>query len=265
MSKFQTKRDTEFTISRNVPFGVSGESVVYKAVGEADLTDVNRRVTKGNTDGDVVDLARRIAQVYRQTIAPTSGVSKLSRQERVALRDRLVAAMTSELESDGIHSTPAITNLASVLVGLTDELEGSSAMSSGNGALGKSFPTLETICPYCKKVNAVEKNSSGVDRGLQDIRCTHCSKSWSTDLSFTGKLEKSAAGSTDLAELRTNILAQVDELTKKIKDLQVGRTAANTQSPRFNTGGFEKRDVASKELDKALANGKPATWGEMAG
>lgn len=51
---------------------------------------------------------------------------------------------------------------------------------------------IETVCPYCKKANTVEKSNS-VDRyGLQDIRCAHCSKSWQGNLSETEGLAKSA-------------------------------------------------------------------------
>jgi phage FluMu protein Com len=61
---------------------------------------------------------------------------------------------------------------------------------------------IETVCPYCKKTNTVEKNHSGVGRyGLQNIRCSHCSKSWDGNLSETEGLTKSApAPSSELAE-----------------------------------------------------------------
>ena len=47
---------------------------------------------------------------------------------------------------------------------------------------------FETVCPYCKKTNAVEKSSFFDEHGLQKIRCSHCSKEWATDLSVTGSL-----------------------------------------------------------------------------
>jgi len=33
---------------------------------------------------------------------------------------------------------------------------------------------IETVCPYCKKTNAVEKNSFVDAHGLQSIQCSHC-------------------------------------------------------------------------------------------
>ena len=47
---------------------------------------------------------------------------------------------------------------------------------------------FETVCPYCKKTNAVEKSSFVDEHGLQKIQCSHCSKGWATDLSVTGSL-----------------------------------------------------------------------------
>jgi hypothetical protein len=119
--------------------------------------------------------------------------------------------------------------------------------------------TVEIVCPYCNKPSAVEKDGSAVDRhGLQKVRCTHCAKDWSANLSFAGNLEKSA-GTSDLAALRVQVRGQLDELLKQIKALQE-RRAAESGPARFNTTGVEKTDVAKQELQKALANGKRHTF-----
>lgn len=122
--------------------------------------------------------------------------------------------------------------------------------------------TVETVCPYCKKANTVEKTSS-VDRyGLQNIRCAHCSKSWQGNLSDANHLVKSARPGgevTDLAVLRVQVRGQLDELVKRINGLLESRAAAARQT-RFNPQGVEKSDVAQQELTKALANGKPITF-----
>ena len=119
---------------------------------------------------------------------------------------------------------------------------------------------FEVVCPYCKEPNTVEK-SSFVDRyGLQNINCSHCSKSWAGNLSETGRLAKSTpAASTELPALRVQVRAQMDELLKKINGL-IERRAAASGPARFNTSGVEKADVAAQELEKALANGKPVTF-----
>jgi hypothetical protein len=52
---------------------------------------------------------------------------------------------------------------------------------------------VETVCPYFKKQIVVERNRFGVGEhahNLQDVRCSHCSKSWAANLSVT--LAKSA-------------------------------------------------------------------------
>jgi hypothetical protein len=119
---------------------------------------------------------------------------------------------------------------------------------------------FEVVCLYCKKSNTVEK-SSFVDRdGLQDIKCSHCSKSWEGNLSETGTLAKSApAPSTELAELRVQVRAQLNELTKRINGLLESRAVA-ARTARFNTTGVEKSDVVAQELEKALANGQPVAF-----
>jgi predicted Zn finger-like uncharacterized protein len=124
---------------------------------------------------------------------------------------------------------------------------------------------VETICPHCKTANTVEKNSSGVGRyAMQEIQCAHCSKKWSEDLTFPGRLEKSA-GSTDLVALRVQVRAQFDELLKQINALQERRSAAARLAAKFNTGGVEKSDVAEAELKKALDNGTPLTFQTLSG
>jgi hypothetical protein len=61
------------------------------------------------------------------------------------------------------------------------------------------------------------------------------------------------APSSELAALRVQIRAQMEELTKRINGLLESRA-------RFNPSGVEKSDVVSQELNKALANGKPVTF-----
>src|SRR5258708_7331346 len=64
------------------------------------------------------------------------------------------------------------------------------------------------------------------------------------------------APSNELAALRVQIRAQMEELTKRINGLLESRAAA-ARSARFNTSGVEKGDVVAQELQKALANGTP--------
>jgi len=119
---------------------------------------------------------------------------------------------------------------------------------------------FETVCPYCKKTNAVEKSSFVDEHGLQKIQCSHCSKGWATDLSVTDSLTKSAPGaSSELAELRVQVRAQLNELTKRINGLIESRAVA-ARLARFNTTGVEKSDVVAQELEKALANGQPVAF-----
>jgi predicted Zn finger-like uncharacterized protein len=108
---------------------------------------------------------------------------------------------------------------------------------------------VEVVCPFCRKPNAVEKNSLGASaHGLQDVQCSHCSKRWEENLSESGPLAKSApAPSSELAALRVQVRSQMDELAKKINGLIERRTAA-TPPARFNTNGVEKSDVAQQEL-----------------
>src|SRR5258708_12008169 len=68
-----------------------------------------------------------------------------------------------------------------------------------------------------------------------------------------------SAPSSELAALRVQIRAQIEELTKRINGLLESRAAA-ARSVRFNPSGVEKSDVVSQELNKALANGKPVTF-----
>ena len=108
---------------------------------------------------------------------------------------------------------------------------------------------VEVICPFCRKPNAVEKNSFGASaHGLQDVQCSHCSKRWEENLSDTERLAKSATvRSSELAALRVQVRAQMDELVKKINGLIERRTVA-TESARFNINGVEKSCVAQQEL-----------------
>jgi hypothetical protein len=78
-------------------------------------------------------------------------------------------------------------------------------------------------------------------------------------LSVTDSLTKSAPGaSSELAELRVQVRAQLNELTKRINGLLESRAVA-ARLARFNTTGVEKSDVVTQELEKALANGHPVT------
>src|SRR6267378_6726001 len=120
---------------------------------------------------------------------------------------------------------------------------------------------VSAICPFCKRTNAVEKNSFVVSaHGLNKVQCSHCSKSWEENLVETGSLAKSApAPSSELAALRVQVRAQMEELTKRINGLLESRAAA-ARSVRFNTSGVEKSDTVAQELQKALSNGKPVTF-----
>jgi hypothetical protein len=104
----------------------------------------------------------------------------------------------------------------------------------------------EAVCPYCKKQTVVEKNHFGVGEhahGLQDIQCSHCSKSWQQDLSVT--FAKSApAISSELAELRVQVRGELDELMTEINAFIGNRKAAARQT-RFNPQGVEKGDLAA--------------------
>jgi hypothetical protein len=80
---------------------------------------------------------------------------------------------------------------------------------------------IETVYPYCRKQNAVEKSSTSVTaHGLNKIQCSHWSKYWDEHLSEPGVLSKSApAPSGELAALRIQLRAQMDELLGKINGL----------------------------------------------
>jgi transposase-like protein len=88
---------------------------------------------------------------------------------------------------------------------------------------------VEAVCPYYKKQIVVEKNHFGVGEHahrLQDIQCSHCSKSRTEDLSVT--LAKSApALSGELAELRVQVRGQLDQLMTKINALVANGGPAN--------------------------------------
>ncbi len=119
---------------------------------------------------------------------------------------------------------------------------------------------IEAVCPYCHKANALEVASLSKVVGLQNIQCSHCSKRWDEDLSATSRFIKSApVPSSELAALRVQVRAQMDELLVKINGLLQQREAAS-RPIGFNTKGVEKSDVAAQELEKALANGKPVTF-----
>jgi len=127
---------------------------------------------------------------------------------------------------------------------------------------------VETVCPHCKKANTVEKASFGVGayaHPLQDIQCSHCSKSWKEDLGAVGSDLAKSFQPTSLAELRVQVRAQFDELLKQINALQERRAAAARLAARFNTSGVEKSDVAEAELKKALDNGTPLTFQTLSG
>lgn len=253
MSKFKTENDGGGQVLKfiaGMPGGLQIEpGGLQKDAGEAEL-GLSGQVEHSSGNGDVQELARLIATVHQRIAAIQSGVSTPSEEERRATRDEIVRGMTSQLESAGSKPTPALVAIASLLAGLTDELEAPNTKAVAGGGLEKSFGKVGAICPYCRKSNAVEKSGSGA---MQDIRCSHCSKNWSEDLSGASRLEKSA-GSTDLATLRVQVRTQFDELLKQINALQERRATA-TRPTRFQPGGVEKSDVASQELEKSLANG----------
>jgi hypothetical protein len=122
MSNFRTQDSGGGQVLKLTAGGWNGP-VLQKDSIEADMDDVNRRVTHRTGDGEVVDLARRIAQVYRRVVAPATGVSTLTMAERRAMRDRIISAMLEEQDSpfanDKSQPTPALTQLAS-LFGRTD-------------------------------------------------------------------------------------------------------------------------------------------------
>ncbi len=126
--------------------------------------------------------------------------------------------------------------------------------------IGRKLSKIETVCPFCKTPIVVEKNSFGVSaHGLNKVQCSHCSKSWEEDLSASGGNLAKSAPSSELAQLRVQVRAQMDELMKRINGLLESRAAA-ARPARFNTSGVEKSDVVAQELQKALANGKPVTF-----
>jgi hypothetical protein len=135
MSKFQVQGGSVAPDVLKFTAGGWEGPVLQKDSIEANMDDVNRRVTQRTGDGAVLDAARQIARVYRQTIAPNTGVSTLTVTERKALRDRIVAAMTQEQGSPFVddHSkpTPALIAIASLLAGLTDELEATEKSAFG--------------------------------------------------------------------------------------------------------------------------------------
>lgn len=138
---------------------------------EADLADVNRRLTRPDTAGSVEDLARRIVQVYRRIVAPGTGVHTLSLEERRSIRDRMIAAMTeakaSPFANDTTERSEALFQIASVLAGLDDEVRQTSGVR-------KSFELVQLDCPHCHKTVSVEANGTPM--------CPHCLKTFSADL-----------------------------------------------------------------------------------
>jgi len=227
---------------------------IQKDAGEKEL-GLSGQVEHSDGNGDVQELARLVAAMHQRIAGLQSGVSTPSVEERRATRDEIVRGMTAQLESNGSKPTPALVAIASLLAGLTDELKAPSTKSFAGGDLGKSFGAVEAIgiCPYCKTSNTVQKNSFGAFPF--QLTCSHCSKSWQEDLNATNQLAKSA-GSTDLAALRVQVRAQFDELLKQINAMQERRATANRPT-KFQAGGVEKSDVASRELEKSLANGQP--------
>jgi hypothetical protein len=79
---------------------------------------------------------------------------------------------------------------------------------------------VETDCPYCRKLNTVEKSSASVSTYGFRITCSHCSKSWDDSLGEDAGFFKSAP-SGELAKLREN-LAELG----RVVDAFVARNAA---------------------------------------
>jgi hypothetical protein len=106
---------------------------------------------------------------------------------------------------------------------------------------------IQTVCPHCGKPNPFSK--SYVERfGLQNIECPHCSKSLGGNLNANSNLSKSAGvPSGELAALRVQVLAQMDELRKKINGL-LERSGAAPRPARFQPdggGGEPVREAAT--------------------
>jgi phage FluMu protein Com len=191
-------------------------------------------------------LARQIVRVYRRIAAPVSGVHTLTPEERRAIRDQIIEGMAL----DGVKLTPELKAIAALLAGLRDELPvgTSSKVQKSAGA----FEAVEARCPHCSSVNNVEITGVGKLEGLQDIRCSHCSKAWKEDL----HLAKRATGTTspELRQLMNDTREKLEVLRGRITKMLDDRVAASNA----RSGTLDKDAVAQRELRKALANGKPA-------
>lgn len=122
------------------------------------------------------------------------------------------------------------------------------------------FEKVESVCPHCRKANTIEVGR--VTGAMTKITCKFCSKGWSEDLQATSKMAKSALfksapaspSPAELSALRTQVLAQFEELSGILNGIIAKREAA---ARRFNPNGVEKSDVADAELRKARANSAP--------
>src|ERR1700722_14431995 len=139
MSKFKTENDGGGQVLKfiaGMPGGLQIEpGGLQKDAGEKEL-GLSGQIEHSSGNGDVQELAGLIATVHQRIPALQSGVSTHSVEERNATHDEIVRGMTAQLEGDGSKPTPALVAIASLLAGLTDELE---APSTKGGDLGKSF------------------------------------------------------------------------------------------------------------------------------
>jgi hypothetical protein len=112
------------------PLGPYGEQPVQKDEGEpAPRPDgagerelgLTGQVSHANGDAKMTDLARQIVQVYRRVVAPMQG-RELTPAEKRSARDQIVASMGGA--SGNAATRQSIYELASVMVGLADELDG---------------------------------------------------------------------------------------------------------------------------------------------
>ena len=150
-----------------------------------------------------------------------------------------------------------------------------------------------TDCPYCRKLNVVEKSSASVTTYGYRIRCSHCSKSWDDSLGEDASFFKSAP-SGDFTQLRENLaeLGRVvnayvarraapqparfqprgEETTTVLKfvagmpggvmlesDVAESAEASRQQNSSFVTKSANEDAAAHAALQKALANGRPVT------
>jgi hypothetical protein len=178
MTKFQPRGGSRIVeTSRSSAYGGS-EDVFYKTVSPAaDVADVKSRLTDRTDHGELQELAKRIADVYRRVVAPHKGVTALSIEERRAIRDQILAAFShtngSPFPNDSFKPTPALIEPASLLAGLTDELEApntAKALTRATSAseLTGTFAELRSqIDQVTKQINGLIDSRSSANRSTK--------------------------------------------------------------------------------------------------